>query len=77
MSAPVGHHLREGTHEAYLDLRVGLVLLAVHEGFTGFIMTGEAADFMAAVMLPHSLRLTDPVFSWKDGIASSRKWRRR
>ena len=49
-----------GTHEAYLDLRVGLVLLAVHEGFTGFIMTGEAADFMAAVMLPHSLRLTDP-----------------
>jgi len=60
MSAPVGHHLREGTHEAYLDLRVGLVLLAVHEGFTGFIMTGEAADFMAAVMLPHALRLTDP-----------------
>ncbi len=54
MAAPVGHHLREGTDEAYLDLRVGLVLLAVHEGFTGFIMTGEAADFMAAVMLPHS-----------------------
>jgi hypothetical protein len=60
MTAPVGHHLRDGTHEAYLDLRVGLVLLAVHEGFTGFIMTGEAADFMAAVMLPHSLRLTEP-----------------
>jgi hypothetical protein len=60
MSAPVRHHLRGGTHDAYLDLRVGLVLLAIHEGFTGFVMTGEAADFMVAVMLPHSLRLTEP-----------------
>ena len=60
MSAPVDYHLCDGTPEAYLDLRVGLVLLAVHEGFSGFIMTGEAADFMAAVMLPHSLRFTDP-----------------
>jgi len=60
MSAPLSHHLRDGTYDAYLDLRVGLVLLAVHEGFSGFIMTGEAADFMAAVMLPYSLRLADP-----------------
>ncbi len=60
LSAPVAHHLCNGTDEAYLDLRVGLVLLAVHEAFSGFIMTGEAADFMAAVMLPHSLRLNDP-----------------
>ena len=27
----------------FLDLRVTLALLAVHEGFSGFIMTGEAA----------------------------------
>lgn len=60
MEAPLERHLRDGSDEAYLDLRVGLVLLAVHEGFSGFIMTGEAADFMAAVMLPHSLRLCEP-----------------
>jgi hypothetical protein len=44
---------------ADLDLRVALVLLAVHEGFSGFIMTGEAADFMASVMAPHSLSICD------------------
>lgn len=60
LSAPLMRHLCNGTDEAYLDLRVGLVLLAVHEGFSGFIMTGEGADFMAAVMLPHSLRLNEP-----------------
>jgi hypothetical protein len=60
MTAPIDQHLRDGTEEAYLTLRVGLVLLAVHEGFSGFIMTGEAADFMAAVMLPYSLRLAEP-----------------
>ncbi len=60
MAAPIARHLRDGSDEAYLDLRVGLVLLAVHEGFSGFIMTGEAADFMAAIMLPHGLRLHEP-----------------
>ena len=60
LEAPLGRHLRDGSEEAYLDLRVALVLLAVHEGFSGFIMTGEAADFMAAIMAPHSFRLQDP-----------------
>ncbi len=60
MTSPLSRHLCDGTDAAYLDLRVGLVLLAVHEGFSGFVMTGEAADFMAAVMSPHSLRLSDP-----------------
>ena len=59
MAAPIAHHLRDGSDEAYLDLRTGLVLLAVHEGFGGFIMTGEAAHFMAAIMSVHSLRLAD------------------
>jgi len=58
--APLERHLVGGTPSAYLDLRVALVLLAVHEGFSGFVMTGEAADFMAAVMAPHPLELTDP-----------------
>lgn len=48
-------HLGEGDEAAYLDLRVVLVLLAVHETFSGFIMTGEAADFAASVMAPHPL----------------------
>ena len=59
LTAPLERHLRRGDPQAYLDLRVGLVLLAVHEGFSGFIMTGEAADFMAAVMAPHPLELAD------------------
>ncbi len=60
VDAPLSRHLRDGSDEAYLDLRVALVMLAVHEGFSGFIMTGEAADFMAAIMAPHSFRLQDP-----------------
>jgi len=59
MAAPLTRHLRDGSDGAYLDLRTGLVLLAVHEGFTGFIMTGEAADFLTAIMSVHSLRLED------------------
>jgi len=58
MSAPLSQYLPEGTTEAYLDLRVLLVLLAAHETFSGFIMAGEAADFAAAVMAPHALGLT-------------------
>jgi len=58
MSAPLSQYLPEGTTEAYLDLRVLLVMLAAHETFSGFIMAGEAADFAAAVMAPHAFRLT-------------------
>jgi hypothetical protein len=59
LAAPLEQHLAGGDAQAYLDLRVALVLLAVHEGFSGFIMTGEAADFVAAVMASHSLELVD------------------
>ena len=58
MSAPLSQYLPDGTTEAYLDLRVLLVMLAAHETFSGFIMAGEAADFTAAVMAPHAFRLT-------------------
>src|SRR6476646_5847609 len=57
VTAPLERHLVGGNTQAYLDLRVALALLAVHEGFSGFIMTGEAADFMAATMAPHPLEL--------------------
>jgi hypothetical protein len=56
LAAPLTRHLL-GNEDALLDLRSSLVLLAVHEGFSGFIMTGEAPEFVAAVMSPHSLRL--------------------
>ena len=59
LAAPLERHLAGADSQAYLDLRVALVLLAVHEGFSGFIMTGEAADFVAAVMAPHALELAD------------------
>lgn len=60
MSAPLSQYLTEGTAEAYLDLRVLLVMLAAHETFSGFIMAGEAADFAAAAMAPHAFRLARP-----------------
>ena len=55
LEAPLEGHLTGGDEAAYLDLRVALAMLAVHEGFSGFIMTGEAADFAASVMTPHPL----------------------
>jgi hypothetical protein len=57
LTTPLEDHLVGGDTQAYLDLRVALALFAVHEGFSGFIMTGEAADFMAAIMAPHPLEL--------------------
>jgi hypothetical protein len=57
MEAPLERHLLDGTEEGYLDLRVALILLAAHEGFSGFIMTGEAADFLAAAVSPHGFTL--------------------
>jgi hypothetical protein len=58
MATPLERYLDRGTEEAYLDLRTALVMLAAHESFTGFIMAGESADFMAAVMAPHSFSFT-------------------
>jgi hypothetical protein len=57
MAAPVGQFLQDGTSDAYLDLRAALIVLAAHETFSGFIMAGEAADYLAAVMAPHAFRL--------------------
>ena len=57
LDAQLGIHLRDGSEEAYHDLRVALILLAAHEGFSGFIMTGEAADFLAAAVCPHPFTL--------------------
>jgi hypothetical protein len=59
VTAPLDRYLTGGDEGAYLDLRVALILLAVHEGFSGFIMTGEAADFLASVMAPHALAIHD------------------
>ena len=58
LAAPLQRYLT-GDEGALLDLRTALVMLAVHEGFSGFIMTGEASDFLAAVMAPHRLSLHD------------------
>jgi hypothetical protein len=53
LEAPLERHLGGASEEALLDLRVALVLLAAHESFCGFIMTGESADFLAAAVSPH------------------------
>jgi hypothetical protein len=57
LTAPIEQSLGGGDDTAYLEIRIALIMLAVHEGFSGFIMTGEAADFVAAVMAPHRLEL--------------------
>jgi hypothetical protein len=57
MATPLDRHLDRGTEEGYLDLRVALIMLTAHEFFSGFIMAGESADFVAAVMAPHSFSL--------------------
>src|SRR5439155_9372771 len=59
MAAPIDRHLALGSDDAYLDLRTTLVMVAAHEGFSGFIMAGEAAYFVSAVMAPYGFSLTD------------------
>jgi hypothetical protein len=59
MAVPLDRYMARGSDEAYIDLRVALTILAAHESFSGFIMSGEAADYMAAVMAPHSFSLLD------------------
>jgi hypothetical protein len=58
MAVPLERYLERGAEDAYVDLRVALVMLAAHETFSGFIMAGESVDFVAAVMAPHSFSLT-------------------
>jgi hypothetical protein len=58
MATPLDRFLDRGSEDAYLDLRVVLILLAAHETFSGFIMAGESADYLAAAMVPHSFSLT-------------------
>jgi hypothetical protein len=57
MATSLERHLERGSDEAYLDLRVALVLIGAHESFSGFIMAGESAEFLAAVMAPHGFSL--------------------
>jgi hypothetical protein len=59
VEAPLDRYLALGTDEAYTDLRVTLLMLAAHESFSGFIMAGESAEYMAAVMAPYSFSLVD------------------
>jgi hypothetical protein len=71
LAAPLTTHL-EADAAALLDLRTALVMLAVHEGFSGFIMTGEAADFVAAVMSPHRvcLRNVEPLVARRNAFVA-------
>jgi hypothetical protein len=57
VAAELDTYLTGGTAEAYLDLKVALIMLAVHETFSGFVMTGEGGDFLASVMAAHALTL--------------------
>jgi hypothetical protein len=59
MEVPLDRYLALGSEEGYTNLRVALIMLAAHESFSGFIMAGESAEYMAAVMAPYSFSLVD------------------
>ena len=61
LEAPIERTLQPADAVAMRELRVALILLAAHEGFTGFIMTGDAPEFVAAALAPHGFELVDPV----------------
>ncbi len=58
MTAPLTGSLRPIDATGALELRVALVLLAAHEGFSGFIMTGDPPEFVAAALAPNAFELT-------------------
>jgi hypothetical protein len=60
LEAPLERTLRPADAPAMRELRVALILLAAHEGFTGFIMTGDAPEFVAAALSPHGFELVNP-----------------
>jgi hypothetical protein len=60
LDAPIERTLRPADALAMRELRVALILLAAHEGFTGFIMTGDAPEFVASTLSPHGFELVDP-----------------
>jgi hypothetical protein len=61
LRAPLTGSLRPADATGALELRVALVLLAAHEGFSGFIMTGDAPEFAAAALAPNAFELTGAV----------------
>ena len=60
LEAPIERTLRPADPLAMRELRIALILLAAHEGFTGFIMTGDAPEFVASALAPHGFELVDP-----------------
>ncbi len=60
LEAPIERTLRPADPLAMRELRIALILLAAHEGFTGFIMTGDAPEFVASALAPHGFELEDP-----------------
>jgi hypothetical protein len=60
LGAPIERTLRPADPLAMLELRIALILVAAHEGFTGFIMTGDAPEFVASTLAPHGFELVDP-----------------
>jgi hypothetical protein len=59
LEAPIERTLRPAGPLAMRELRIALILLAAHEGFTGFIMTGDAPEFVASALAPHGFELVD------------------
>ncbi len=52
-------YLRIETPETYIELRAALVLILLHDNFGGFVMAGDAARYLATVMLPYVFKTID------------------
>jgi len=56
LSVPLDIYLKQGTCEAYTELRCALILIFLHENLDGFVLTSEAGKYLATVMLPHRFK---------------------
>ncbi len=56
---PLERHLRSHAPEAFVELRVALLTVLIHESFGGFIMASDAPRYVATIMLPHELEVLD------------------
>jgi hypothetical protein len=49
----LGQHLDSTSTVAFDELRAALVLILLHDNFSGFIIASDAPRYLATVMLPH------------------------
>jgi hypothetical protein len=54
LAFPINAFLRGGTPESDTELRALMILILIHDSFSGFVMASDAARYVSTVMLPHA-----------------------